>query len=217
MKEQTAMPGLPKLPPSGGTVIAPYGDDVREVDAYTADQMRAYALAAIQSSRQQAEPFVYGIVNSVDRVVDAKHEKENAEFEVEAREGCRIVPLFAAPPAQAQPFAYFAKHPVSGIWEEVVPSAAWQDGVVEQEVPKIWYMRDNHTFRQLPENVDAALRDIEEELDAGYTSGMLCTKRKGANPRHLHFSYTTPREEMLQRASMWLANEIAARAAKEKA
>lgn len=85
----------------------------------------------------------------------------------------------------------------------------------EREIPKIWYMRDNHTFRQLPENVEAALRDITEELDAGFTSGMLCTKREGANPRHLHFTYITPRDEMMEKARVWLTNEIAARAAQE--
>jgi hypothetical protein len=77
--------------------------------------------------------------------------------------------------------------------------------------PPIYYMRDNHTFRPLPENVDAALHSIGQELDAGFTCGMLCTKREGANPRLLHFRYQTPRADMLVQAREWLKAEIMAR------
>lgn len=40
--------------------------------------------------------------------------------------------------------------------------------------PRIWYMRDNHTFRSLPMTVDGALEVMREERDAGNTFGMLC-------------------------------------------
>lgn len=75
----------------------------------------------------------------------------------------------------------------------------------------IYYMRDNHTFRELPENVEASLRDIEEELDAGFTSGGLFTKRKGSTD--LPFRYTTPRHIMLEQAREWLTKELATRTA----
>lgn len=39
---------------------------------------------------------------------------------------------------------------------------------------RIWYMRDNHTFRALPLDVDGALAAMREERDAGQTYGMLC-------------------------------------------
>jgi hypothetical protein len=41
---------------------------------------------------------------------------------------------------------------------------------------KLYYMRDNHTFRALPLDVDKALAVIMEEFLAGYIYGMLCTK-----------------------------------------
>ena len=40
--------------------------------------------------------------------------------------------------------------------------------------PKVWYMRDNHTFRALPMDVEGALEAMREERDAGNTFGMLC-------------------------------------------
>jgi hypothetical protein len=40
--------------------------------------------------------------------------------------------------------------------------------------PQIWYMRDNHTFRRLPMDVEGAIEAMREERDAGNTFGMLC-------------------------------------------
>jgi hypothetical protein len=39
---------------------------------------------------------------------------------------------------------------------------------------KLYYMRDNHTFRPLPLDIEGAIAGCREEFDAGYTSGMLC-------------------------------------------
>lgn len=50
----------------------------------------------------------------------------------------------------------------------------------------IYYMRDNHTFKKLSEDVPTALVEIESELNAGYTSGMLCSKRDGFENIHSH-------------------------------
>lgn len=41
---------------------------------------------------------------------------------------------------------------------------------------KIYYMRDNHTFRSISLNVEKALEQIKEEIDAGYSYGMVCSK-----------------------------------------
>ena len=43
----------------------------------------------------------------------------------------------------------------------------------------IYYMRDNHTFKKLSEDVSAALIEIEHEFNEGYTYGSLCSKRDG--------------------------------------
>ena len=59
----------------------------------------------------------------------------------------------------------------------------------------VYYMRDNHTFKRLSNDVDTAITEIEAELDAGWTSGMLCSKRKGFSP--LHANYRRPREEFI--------------------
>ena len=41
----------------------------------------------------------------------------------------------------------------------------------------IYYMRDNHTFRALPLDVEAAIGAMREERDAGNTYGMLCSQQ----------------------------------------
>lgn len=51
---------------------------------------------------------------------------------------------------------------------------------VKGEQPPIYYMRDDHSFLRLPDNdVELALRAIDEEFQRGYTHGMLCSKREG--------------------------------------
>lgn len=73
---------------------------------------------------------------------------------------------------------------------------------------KLWYMRDNHTFRELPLSVEQAMEAIREEFVAGYSYGMLCTKRPGAAaPLHAGKRY----DEFVPLARDWLAAEIAAR------
>ena len=43
----------------------------------------------------------------------------------------------------------------------------------------IYYMRDNHTFKKLSDDVSTAMVEIEHEFNDGYTYGMLCSKRDG--------------------------------------
>lgn len=41
---------------------------------------------------------------------------------------------------------------------------------------KLYYMRDNHTFKRLTGPVEEMLAQVMAEFDDGYTYGMLCTK-----------------------------------------
>lgn len=45
----------------------------------------------------------------------------------------------------------------------------------------LYYMRDNHTFRPLPLDIEGAVAAVREEHALGFTSGMLCTKSLPAN------------------------------------
>ena len=49
----------------------------------------------------------------------------------------------------------------------------------QAEPVPIYYMRDNHTFKELSADVSTALVEIESEFNAGYTYGSLCSKREG--------------------------------------
>lgn len=75
----------------------------------------------------------------------------------------------------------------------------WHDSaktLLAGQVPEpVYYMRDNHTFKRLSNDVDTAITEIEAEMDAGWTSGMLCSKRKGFSS--LHANYRRPREEFI--------------------
>ena len=53
-----------------------------------------------------------------------------------------------------------------------------------QDSDAFYYMRDNHTFRRLDRDVTMALAQIEEELDAGWTSGMLCSSNPDTTTIH---------------------------------
>lgn len=55
-----------------------------------------------------------------------------------------------------------------------------------EELNPIYYMRDNHTFKLLSGDVDTAIVEIEAEFNAGYTCGMLCSKRPGFKNIHAH-------------------------------
>ena len=52
-----------------------------------------------------------------------------------------------------------------------------QPSVAPVEPPKIWYMRDNHTFLPLPLDADKAIELMRGEWCAGYTYGVLCSKQ----------------------------------------
>jgi aspartate aminotransferase-like enzyme len=43
----------------------------------------------------------------------------------------------------------------------------------------IYYMRDNHTFKKLTNDVNTALSEIEHEFNQGFTHGGMFSKAKG--------------------------------------
>lgn len=70
------------------------------------------------------------------------------------------------------------------------------DAALAGKLPEpVYYMRDNHTFKRLSDDVDTAITEIEAELDAWWTSGMLCSKRDGFSS--LHANYRRQREEFI--------------------
>jgi len=68
---------------------------------------------------------------------------------------------------------------------------------------KFWYMRDNHTFRRLPVDVEGAVSVLKEEIDGGNTYGMLCGH--GEDGHHLRTNVHA------RSAAEWPAFEAAAR------
>ena len=70
----------------------------------------------------------------------------------------------------------------------------------------LYYMRDNHTFRSLPLDVEKALQAVHEEFDAGYTYGMLCSKLKGVG--YLHANGSKRSEEFFMAAREWLQDAV---------
>ena len=67
---------------------------------------------------------------------------------------------------------------------------------------RIWYMRDNHTFLELPLDVELALDAMRAERDNGYTFGfLLCGHPDGVVPKPVHSDGIR----------QWRAFEIAAR------
>ena len=86
-----------------------------------------------------------------------------------------------------------------------MPDGTWKKnptGTEHEPKPvQAWYMRDNHTFRALPLDVEAALTAMREERDAGQTYGMLCGSPNGVVPGPVH----------ARTAAEWPAFETAAR------
>lgn len=81
--------------------------------------------------------------------------------------------------------------------KRVDPQAMRQDS----QAPSVYYMRDNHTFRRLSNDVETAVAMLWEEFDDGYTCGMLCSKTPG-----------TPKSVQSNGRDKWAEFEAAARA-----
>jgi hypothetical protein len=86
-----------------------------------------------------------------------------------------------------------------------LPDGTWNKSPTgteyEPKAVQVWYMRDDHMFRPLPLDVEAALAVMREERDAGQTYGMLCGRPDGVVPRPVH----------ARTAAEWPAFEAAAR------
>ncbi|RZI59326.1 MAG: hypothetical protein EOP14_04325, partial [Pseudomonas sp.] len=66
-------------------------------------------------------------------------------------------------------------------------------------------MRDNHTFRALTGGPEEMVDQCLEEFDAGYTSGMLCSKERGIT---VHASGKARRDEFRIAALAALATPV---------
>lgn len=97
------------------------------------------------------------------------------------------------------PYPFFATNPKyvkqhkNCNWTPLYLHAAPKQQAVDES--PIYYMRDNHTFKRLSSSVSAAIVEIEAELNAGYTHGMLCSKRSGF--KDIHASGDTSRMAFL--------------------
>lgn len=89
---------------------------------------------------------------------------------------------------------------------QVARLQAAQGSVVE--VRKLWYMRDNHTFKPLANDVEAAISELRAEFDDGQTYGMLCATPKGALDV-VHASSAEKWGEFEQAARAWLSAALA--------
>ena len=56
------------------------------------------------------------------------------------------------------------------------------------ELAPIYFMRDDHTFKRLSDDVSTALIEIEHEFNEGWTYGSLCSKREGFSTIHANGS-----------------------------
>lgn len=74
-------------------------------------------------------------------------------------------------------------------------------------LPEIYYMRDNHTFRRLPNDVERALIAIRQEWDDGYTGGMLCSKHSELRDS-VHAHGKAKWNEFEAQARAWLGRAV---------
>ena len=94
-----------------------------------------------------------------------------------------------------------------------LPDGTWKKNPTgteyEPQPVRIWYMRDNHTFRALPLDVEDALAAMREERDAGQTYGMLCGRPDGVvlGPVHARTAAEWPAFEAAARP--WLETAVA--------
>ena len=88
----------------------------------------------------------------------------------------------------------------------------WQRKPRADERPEpvcAWYMRDNHTFRQLPLDVDEALAVMRQERDDGQTYGMLCGRPSGVVPGPVHAGSAAEWSTFEGAARPWLEKAVA--------
>jgi hypothetical protein len=87
-------------------------------------------------------------------------------------------------------------------------AALRKDAAKQEPDISIWYMRDNHTFLQLPLDVKAAIELISHEFAAGYSHGMLCSKHPAMAYKHVHGNGSIAWHAFETEAREWLASAI---------
>lgn len=93
-----------------------------------------------------------------------------------------------------------------------LPDGMWQrkpNPAYKPEPVRCWYMRDNHTFRALPLDVECALAVMRQERDAGDTYGMLCGKPSGVLPGPVHARSAAEWPAFEDAARPWLETAVA--------
>ena len=94
-----------------------------------------------------------------------------------------------------------------------LPDGTWQRNPRPEDAPEAvscWYMRDDHTFRRLPLDVEAALAVMREERDAGHTYGMLCGRPRGVVPPVVHARTAAQWDAFEAQARPWLKAAVQA-------
>lgn len=92
-----------------------------------------------------------------------------------------------------------------------LPDGRWQkrpEPADEPQSVKITYMRDNHTFRSLPLEVEGAMKILRDEFSAGNTYGMLCGYPKGVVDSVVHARDQARWHEFEIEAREWLESTI---------
>lgn len=79
-------------------------------------------------------------------------------------------------------------------WPRLINGAQEPAQAAEQELSDepIYYMRDNHTFVRLSDDIKEALKQIKQSIDEGHDSGMLYSKRKGFVCLHNNYKNDQP-------------------------
>lgn len=79
----------------------------------------------------------------------------------------------------------------------------------KKDLPKLWYMRDNHTFRSLPYDVEEALDILAEEFEDGSTYGMLCAR--GGDDEKIEVVHARGKDkcvEFYRQARNWMKKRV---------
>jgi hypothetical protein len=68
---------------------------------------------------------------------------------------------------------------------------------------RLYYMRDNHTFKRLTGHVDEMMAQCMADFDDGFSGGMLCTKSI-PDMGTVHAHGPSERDQFMTAARKWL-------------
>lgn len=164
------------------------------------------AIAAEKEAQAKQEPFAWATKSGIARFAESGVGALTAYKKhcIPAKEG-QSAPLYLAPqPAEEKESNKCPRQ--SGECR-----AKFFDGRGDEpDSVRCWYMRDNHTFRALPLDVEAALAVMREERDAGQTFGMLCGSPDGVVPPPVHARTAAEWMAFEAQARPWLDKAVAA-------